>query len=88
MGLSKGRTNNPNGRKKGSKNKRTEEKIKKIEYVINLLEESIEIDIKELKPAERAKMWSDLQEYVRPKLQRTSLVGEEDNEILIKIVRE
>ena len=63
------------GKKKGSKNKRTEEQLKRIEYVLEILDTSIDKDIKALEPRERAKLWVDLQEYIRPKLARTELVG-------------
>lgn len=61
------------GRPKGSKNKRDLELAKRIEWVLELLEETIEDDINALKPAERARMWEALQEYIRPKLQRSEI---------------
>lgn len=56
---------------KGQPNKKTQEVLKRIEYVLGLLDETIADDITQLEPRERAKMWSDLQEYIRPKLART-----------------
>lgn len=61
------------GRPKGSKNKRTKDIFDRVKKVLDLLEETLEDDIKKLKPAERARMWESLQEYVRPKLQRSEI---------------
>ena len=61
------------GRPKGSKNKHTKEIIDRVKKVLDLLGETLEDDIKKLKPAERARMWESLQEYVRPKLQRSEI---------------
>lgn len=58
------------GRKKGTVNKKTSEILKSIEYVLGLLQENIEKDIKQLSPNERTRMWDNLQEYIRPKLSR------------------
>jgi hypothetical protein len=65
------------GSRKGRPNKRTEESLKRIEYVLGLLDQTIDKDIKALESKERAKMWSDLQEYIRPKLARSELVGKD-----------
>jgi len=63
------------GKKKGSVNKKTQEAAMRVEYVLSLLEDTIENDIKLIEPKERVKMWDSLQEYVRPKLQRTEING-------------
>ena len=70
------------GRPKGVKNKITREIQAKVEWVLELLDETVEEDLKKMKPPERIKLWSELQEYIRPKLQRVNLdVGAEDKAI-------
>jgi hypothetical protein len=70
------------GRPKGVKNKITREIQAKVEWVLEMLDETIEDDLQKMKPPERVKLWTDLQEYIRPKLQRVNLdVGPEDKEI-------
>lgn len=61
------------GRPRGAKNKLTREVKERIEWVLELLDEQLEGDIKKLKAGERVRLWIDLQEYVRPKLQRMNL---------------
>jgi len=69
------------GRQAGSKNKRTVEVLKTIEKVLGFLDETIEQDIELLTPAQRASMWNDLQEYIRPKLARTEHVGNDGKDL-------
>lgn len=70
------------GRPKGAKNKITREIQAKVEWVLELLDETVEEDLKKMKPPERIKLWTDLQEYIRPKLQRVNLdVGTEDKAV-------
>lgn len=67
------------GKKKGLPNKRTQQALLRVEFVLSLLDQTIEKDIKALEPRERAKLWIDSQEYVRPKLNRTSMdINSED----------
>ena len=79
------------GRPKGVKNKITRETKERVEWVLELLDEYVEDDIKKMKPPERVRLWADLQEYVRPKLQRMNLdLGIEDktiNKITFNVVR-
>ncbi len=83
MGLPKNRTNNPNGRPKGSKNK-TSEAIR--EKILSLLEnnlQNIETDLNELKPRERLRFIVSILPYAVPKLnniiqQDTSTLTRED----------
>jgi hypothetical protein len=61
------------GRPKGAQNKLTREIKERVERVLELLDNELEADLLKLRPAERVKLWADLQEYVRPKLQRMNL---------------
>jgi len=76
------------GRPKGIKNKITREIQAKVEWVLELLDETVEDDLKKMKPPDRIRLWADLQEYIRPKLQRVNLdVGTEDK-VITKITFE
>lgn len=76
------------GRPKGSLNKKSTAVKQRIEWVLDLLEESLEESIQKMRPTEKVRLWAELQEYVRPKLQRVNLeVGVEDKAIT-KIVFE
>jgi hypothetical protein len=61
------------GRPKGSKNKLTREIKERVEWVLELLDDQLEEDIQKLKAGDRVRLWVDLQEFVRPKLQRMNL---------------
>lgn len=61
------------GRPKGAINKTTRAYKERVEWVLGLLDDSLEDDLNELKAAEKVKLWLDLQEFVRPKLQRMNL---------------
>ena len=70
------------GRPKGATNKITREVKEKVEWILELLDETAEEDLKKMKPTDRIRLWADLQEYIRPKLQRVNLdVGNEDKTI-------
>ena len=75
------------GRPPGALNKRTREMLDSIMRVMGVLEETLESDIREMKPAERAKLWHDLQEYATPKLARTEIINNEPRKIIIEIDR-
>lgn len=66
---------NIGGRPKGSLNKRTLERQKKIEEIIKLLERNLKTDLKKLSAAQRTSLWEDLQEYIIPKQQRANQEG-------------
>lgn len=61
------------GRPKGSPNKVTTEHKERVEWVLELLEETLEASILKLKPKEQVDLWMNLQEYIRPKLQRMNV---------------
>jgi len=77
-----------NGRPKGVKNKVTREIQAKVEWVLELLDETVEEDLKKMKPPERIKLWTDLQEYIRPKLQRVNLDVGAEHKAITKITFE
>ena len=58
-------------KKKGMLNKKTVQIRERIEMVLEILDESIETDILALSPKEKVQLWMDLQEFIRPKLQRS-----------------
>lgn len=76
------------GYKPKKPNKRTKEAIERVEWVLGILEETLEQDIKKLSPQQKSLMWKDLQEYVRPKLARTEMKheGEIAQRIEIKVI--
>jgi hypothetical protein len=61
------------GRPKGSPNKLTTEKKQRLDRIIAIIEEHLEEKIALLKPKEQVDLWLQLQEYVRPKLQRVNV---------------
>ncbi|MEI7492955.1 MAG: hypothetical protein WCK92_16260 [Bacteroidota bacterium] len=61
------------GRPKGSPNKITAEQKERIEWVLELLDETLEDSIRKLKPKDQVDLWMNLQEYIRPKLQRVNV---------------
>lgn len=69
------------GRPKGAKNKVTQERKEKMEYALSLLEPEMEEFISKLKPAEKARMWLDIHEYMLPKLNRTTVEIDREDEI-------
>lgn len=67
------------GRPKGSTNKLTSTLKEQIESVLDVLGDTLEEDLKKMKPERRVELWAQLQEYIRPKLSRTTLAGDADN---------
>ena len=77
MAFTKGASGNPHGREKGSQNKATAAMKERIEQVLGDLDTTLTADLKALKPEQRVELWAKLQEFIRPKLSRTALVGDE-----------
>lgn len=76
------------GRKKGSVNKKTAEARNRAEYIIQLIEaDFLEEDISQLTARDRTLLYSDLLEYVMPKLSRQELSGNLKTKTTIEIVR-
>jgi len=64
------------GREHGTPNKRTAEVMDSVQRAINLIDgdpDKFQQDIEALTPSERLKFYTNLLEYVRPKLARTDL---------------
>ena len=68
-----GESGNPKGRPKGAKDKFKQETKRRIDKVLTQLEETLEADIMALPDHQRVKLWTELQEYINPKLQRTEI---------------
>ena len=76
MPFKPGQSGNPNGRPEGAKDKFKQETKRRIDKVLTQLEETLEADIKALPDSQRVRLWTELQEYINPKLQRTEIKGE------------
>ena len=61
----------PGLKPKGTPNKVTTEVKQRIERVLEILDESLEADLLALSPKDKVQLWMDLQEFIRPKLQRS-----------------
>ena len=66
------------GRAKGLPNKFTANIKERIENVLDKLDETLFKDLMQMEPSARVELWAKLQEYIRPKLSRTALVGPDD----------
>ena len=64
---------NNGGRRKGVQNKITLEKKQRLDRISEIIEEHLEEKIASLKPKEQVDLWIQLQEYIRPKLQRVNV---------------
>ena len=69
------------GRPKGAANKFTTAIKERIENVLEKLDETLFEDLMQIEPSRRVELWAQLQEYIRPKLSRTALVGPDDGPI-------
>ncbi len=76
------------GRPRGVQNKLTRAYKERVEWVLGLLDETLEADLQALKGGERVRLWLDLQEFVRPKLQRMNLDLGADDQTVSKITFE
>ena len=76
------------GKPKGAKNKVTSEQKERIEKVLAMLDETLDEDLLKMKSKERVDLWAALQEYIRPKLQRTQVEVESTEEQVTKITFE
>ena len=69
------------GRPKGAANKFTTAVKERIENVLDKLDETLFDDLMRMPPERRVELWAQLQEYIRPKLSRTAVVGDADNPV-------
>lgn len=76
------------GRPKGAMNKITKEYKERVEWVLGLLDETLEEDLSKLRPTDKVKLWFDLQEYIRPKLQRMNVDLTPSDKAITKITFE
>jgi hypothetical protein len=79
MGLTKGMTNNPNGRPKGIPNKSTNDLRQWVGEFIDGQREQILQDWQSLEPKDRTMMFEKLMRFVLPTLQATSLKTDFEN---------
>jgi len=89
----KGKTNNPNGRPKGSPNKVSTDLRKWINQFINDNKSKIQEDWKKLEPKDRIMLFEKLLKYSLPTLQATSmdvsfekLTDEQLDEVINKLI--
>ena len=75
-------------KKAGTPNKLTVETKQRIERVLEILDETLETDLLALSPKEKVQLWMDLQEFIRPKLQRTQTDLTSKGEKITKITFE
>ena len=76
------------GKPKGAKNKVTSEQRERIEKVLAMLDETLDEDLEKMKAKERVDLWAALQEYIQPKLQRTQVEVDANEEQVTKITFE
>ena len=69
------------GRPKGAANKFTTTVKERIESVLDKLDETLFDDLLAMEPSRRVELWAQLQEYIRPKLSRTAVVGDAENPV-------
>lgn len=70
--MAKGKTNNPNGRPKGTPNKITQDVRQWISTVIEDNRKQMEQDLKAIEPKERLAILERLMQYIVPKQQAVS----------------
>jgi hypothetical protein len=73
------------GRPKGSPNKMTAQTREFLEQVTESLNENLLNDIQELSAFDRVKLWLSLQEFLIPKLSRTEIREEGENQTQVTI---
>ena len=69
--IQKGEVLNPNGRPKGALNKNTKAIQDSLALVMNSLEATLLEDIARVRPERRLQFYTDLMQYVKPKLSTT-----------------
>ena len=87
MGLPKGKTNNPKGRKRGVPNKVTKQLRELIKGFLNDNFEQVKQDFAKLEPKDRIRNYIDLLQYTLPKYQSINLDIEGGLEIYPKEIK-
>lgn len=85
MGLPKGKTNNPNGRPKGSFNKKNKQIREFLQSILADNQDKFLKELMSLKGKQFIDAWTVLIEYSVPKLQRTEIVGDEEQPLNIDL---
>jgi len=85
MGLKKGQTNNPNGRKKGSKNKRTIEWEQLGEFITAEGAKRAAKIMMECEDEQFMNHYKSMLEYFKPKQARTEITGDPDAPVLKQV---
>ena len=85
MPFEKGKSGNPNGRKVGSVNKKTEQWEKFASWFMESGIEKLQDEMDKLEGKEFVREFKDLMEYFQPKLSRTELTGSDDKPVNITI---
>jgi len=90
MPVQKGQVLNPNGRPKGAINKSTQRVKESIQLVMDALETTLLEDIARVTPQRRLQLYTDLMQYIKPKLSTTKadIDIKSDNRIEIVLVQE
>jgi hypothetical protein len=71
MAIQKGQVLNPTGRPKGAINKDTRRVKESIQLVMDALETTLLEDIARVTPQRRLQLYTDLMQYIKPKLSTT-----------------
>ena len=90
MAIQKGQILNPMGRPKGAISKKTKAVQESIQWVMEHLESTLIDDLDKVRPERRLQLYTDLMQYVKPKLSTTKadIDINSDNRIEIVIINE
>lgn len=73
MAFKSGKSGNPNGRPKGTRNRATSDLVKRIELILDKNTKQLQKDLDSLQPVERVKAITGLIGYVIPKKQALNM---------------
>jgi hypothetical protein len=83
MGLKKGQTNNPNGRRSGSKNERTKQWENLGESIVGKCAERFQEELFALKGKEFVQMYIQVLNFFKPKYQSTELKADQTSKVTV-----
>lgn len=88
--IQKGQVLNPTGRPKGAVGKKTKAVQESIQWVMEHLESTLIADLDRVRPERRLQLYTDLMQYVKPKLSTTKadIDIQSDNRIEIVIIND